>query len=59
MRICDRCEARPVTEIITKDRTQEKIDLCASCLEDFEAWRNAKPSKNAKASRPKREAAER
>ena len=39
MRVCDKCGDRMVAETIVKSRTEEEIDLCEKCLQQFEEFR--------------------
>ncbi len=39
MRICDKCGNPTVVEVLTKQTTDEKIELCSMCAAGFEDWR--------------------
>jgi hypothetical protein len=39
MRVCDKCEGKPVVETIVKAKTEEEIDVCEKCLAEFEEFR--------------------
>jgi len=53
MKICDRCESKPVVETIIKSKTKEEIDLCQKCLDEFEEFR--KSIERGKVGRPRKD----
>jgi len=44
MKICDRCGNKPIGMILVIRKTDEEIDLCTACSEEFNKWKNPSSS---------------
>jgi len=54
MKICDRCGNKPIGMILVIVKTDEEIDLCANCSEEFNKWRNPSSSLETEVRKPGR-----
>lgn len=42
MKICDRCKSENIVKILVDAMTDESVDLCKLCADEFEYWKKPK-----------------
>ena len=55
MKICDRCGKTPIVKMLVDPQTDEGIDLCVNCANDFDEWRKPIEIEDKKRGRPRKD----